>query len=84
SVENWSYAINPAAGGRTTHHAWADYRSTSNSNAVITAVQIGGEGGVSIGTDADGSSELCTGQACEKITPDSDIGRQSWRVVGGQ
>lgn len=83
-VENWSYAINPATGGRTKHHAWTDYRSTNNSDTVITAVKMPGEGGISIGTDSDGSSELCTGQECKKITPDSDIGRQTWRVVGGQ
>ncbi len=84
-VENWSYAINPTTGGRTSHHAWTDYRSTSDPNTVITAVKMSGEGGISIGTDSDGTSELCTGQECKKITPDpASMGRQSWRVVGGQ
>lgn len=84
-VENWSYAINPATGGRTSHHAWTDYRSTSDPDTVITAVKMPGEGGISIGTDSDGSSELCTGQECKKITPDpASMGRQSWRAVGGQ
>src|SRR5690606_27822433 len=84
-VENWSYAINPATGGSTAHHAWTDYRSTNDPNTVITAVKMPGEGGISIGTDSDGSSELCTGQECKKITPDpTSMGRQSWRVVEEQ
>ena len=82
-VENWSYAINPATGGRTTHHVWGDYRSTNNPDTVITAIKMDGEGGVSIGTDADGSSKLCTGQECGPIPGDPGIGRQTWRVVGG-
>ncbi len=84
-VENWSYAINPATGGRTSHHAWNDYRSTGDPSTVITAIKMDGEGGLSIGQRPDKKFELCTGAACNEITPDpSSIGRQSWRVVEGQ
>ncbi len=86
-VENWSYAINPATGGRTTHHAWNDYRSSTNPSQVITAIRMDGEGGLTIGQEPDGQFVLCTGGAeCEAIEPDpASIGRQSWRVVeGGQ
>lgn len=84
-VENWSYAINPATGGRTMHHAWTDYRSTADPTKPVTAVKMGGEGGLSIGQRPDKKFELCTGLACNEITPDpASIGRQSWRVVGGQ
>lgn len=84
-VDNWSYAINPATGGRTKHHAWTDYRINTNPNTIIAAVKMGGEGGLSIGQRADKRFELCTGSECNEITPDpASIGRQSWRVVGGQ
>lgn len=84
-VDNWSYAINPTTGGRTTHHAWTDYRTSDNTNTVITAVKMDGEGGLSIGQRPDKKYELCTGTTCEEITPDpASIGRQSWRVVEGQ
>lgn len=84
-VDNWSYAINPTTGGRTMHHAWTDYRTTDNTNTVITAVKMDGEGGLSIGQRPDKKYELCTGTTCEEITPDpASIGRQSWRVVEGQ
>lgn len=84
-VENWSYAINPSTGGRTQHHAWTDYRNLGSPNTVITAVRMGGEGGLTIGQRPDKKFELCTGITCEEITPDpASIGRQSWRVVEGQ
>lgn len=84
-VENWSYAINPATGGRTSHHAWNDYRSPSDPTKVITAIRMDGEGGISIGQRPDKKFELCTGAVCNEITPDpASIGRQSWRVVEGQ
>lgn len=84
-VQNWSYAINPATGGRTSHHAWNDYRSPSDPTKVITAIRMDGEGGISIGQRPDKKFELCTGAVCNEITPDpSSIGRQSWRVVEGQ
>lgn len=84
-VDNWSYAINPATGGRTKYHAWTDYRIKTSPNTIIAAVKMGGEGGLSIGQRADKRYELCTGAVCNEITPDpASIGRQSWRVVGGQ
>ncbi len=84
-VENWSYAINPATGGRTSHHAWNDFRSVADPAKVITAIRMDGEGGLSIGQRPDKKFELCTGATCNEITPDpASIGRQSWRVVEGQ
>ncbi len=81
-VENWSYAINPATGGRTLHHAWTDYRNTDSPKVPITAVKMDGEGGLSIGQRPDKKFELCTGEECKEITPDpASIGRQSWRMV---
>lgn len=81
-VENWSYAINPATGGRTLHHAWTDYRNKGNPKTSITAVKMDGEGGLSIGQSPDKKFELCTGSECKEITPDRvSIGRQSWRMV---
>lgn len=81
-VENWSYAINPATGGRTLHHAWTDYRNTDSPKVPITAVKMDGEGGLSIGQRPDKKFELCTGVECKEITPDpASIGRQSWRMV---
>lgn len=84
-VDNWSYAIDPTTGGRTSHHAWTDFRSTSDpTGTVITAVKMDGEGGLSMGQKPDKSFELCTGTECTDITPDpASIGRQSWRVVEG-
>ena len=83
-VENWLYAINPATGGRTLHHAWTDYRNVDSPNTVITAVRMDGEGGLSIGQRPDKKFELCTGATCNEITPDpASIGRQGWRVVEG-
>lgn len=84
-VDNWTYAINPATGGRTLHHAWTDYRKKDDSGQVITAVKMDGEGGISIGQRADKKHELCTGGMCNTITPDpASLGRQSWREVEEQ
>lgn len=84
-VDNWSYAINPATGGRTLHHAWTDYRNSDDPSVPVTAVKMDGDGGLSIGQRPDKKFQLCTGVECEEITPDpSSIGRQSWRAVGGQ
>ena len=76
-VQNWSYAINPATGGRTSHHAWNDYRSPSDPTKVITAIRMDGEGGISIGQRPDKKFELCTGEACNEITPDPPVGRKA-------
>ncbi len=83
-VDNWSYAIDPVTGGRTLHHAWTDFRSTSVNTQVITAVKMDGEGGLSLGQKPDSGYEVCTGGTCNDVTPDpASIGRQSWRIVEG-
>lgn len=84
-VDNWSYAIDPTTGGRTKHHAWIDYRSSTDPHStVITAVKMDGEGGLSVGQRPDKGYELCTGGECNSIAPDpASIGRQSWRIAEG-
>lgn len=77
----WHYAINPATGGHTLHHAWTEYR-TQKPGQIIAGLNIQGEGGITIVQRPDGTFELCTGTTCEKISPDpASIGRQTWRVV---
>lgn len=81
-VENWTYAINPYTGGRTQHHVFVDFRSSKNSDTVISAIRQDGEGGITIGQTPDNQYEACTGLECIKVIPDpSSIGRQSWRKV---
>lgn len=81
---SWAYAINPATGGRTLHHAWTLYRTQAPSQ-VVAGLNISGEGGITIAQRPDGSFELCTGTTCESISPDpSSVGRQSWRLAEGQ
>ncbi|CAM5263832.1 PilY1 beta-propeller domain-containing protein OS=Stutzerimonas stutzeri OX=316 GN=UF78_03760 PE=3 SV=1 [Stutzerimonas stutzeri] len=81
-VENWTYAINPYTGGRTQHHVFVDFRSSENSDTVISAIRQDGEGGITIGQRPDNPYEACTGLECIKVIPDpSSIGRQSWRKV---
>lgn len=83
-VDNWTYAIDPVTGGRTTHHAWIDFRSNSDDKTVITAIKMDGEGGLSIGQKPDHNFEICTGGICNLTQPSPDsMGRQSWRLVEG-
>lgn len=79
-ASNWTYAINPFTGGRTSHHAF-DYKTQGGD--VISGVTQSGEGGFSISSDNDGGYDLNTGNESINIYPDpTSIGRQSWRIVG--
>src|SRR5699024_9930837 len=73
---SWHYAINPATGGHTLHHAWTEYR-TQKPGQIIAGLNIPGEGGITVAQRADGGFELCTGTTCEQISPDGSIGRQT-------
>ena len=84
-TSNWSYAINPFTGGRTSQRAF-DYTPTSNvGTSVVSAVSQGGEGGGSLAQNPDGGYQFCTGQECVPVFPDpGSIGRQSWRRLEEQ
>lgn len=75
---NWLYAINPATGGRTLHHA-LDTRTAAG--AIVSGIKFGSEGGVSISQNETGFTANAPGDS-EAITPPADsMGRQSWRMV---
>lgn len=75
---NWLYAINPSTGGRTLHHAF-DTRGAND--LILSGIQFGTEGGVSIGQDEEGYKAFAPGDL-EPISPDpSSLGRQSWRMI---
>lgn len=89
-VENWTYAIDPASGGRTRYHVFSDFRSVNNPGTVISSVRQDGEGGITP-TGGDSSGGLgggggegsgCTSSECLKLNlgPKS-FGRQTWRKV---
>lgn len=82
---NWTYAINPFTGGRTSHNAF-DYKPTTDIGTTnISAVRQDGEGGGTLSQDSDGTYQYCTGQECLNIYPDpASLGRQSWRRVEGE
>lgn len=74
----WLYAINPATGGRTVHHAF-DTRTANH--GIVSAIKFGSEGGVSISQNETGFTANAPGDS-EPITPPAEsMGRQSWRVV---
>ncbi len=74
----WLYAINPATGGRTLHHAF-DTRAANE--GIVTAIKFGSEGGVSISQSEKGFTANAPGDT-EAIAPPADsMGRQTWRVV---
>lgn len=77
---NWLYAINPFTGGRTLHHAF-DTRSGENNDIIVSGIQFGTEGGVSLGQDEEGYKAFAPGDF-EPISPDpSSLGRQTWRMI---
>ncbi len=77
---NWLYAINPFTGGRTLHHAF-DTRSGENNDIIVSGIQFGTEGGVSLGQDEEGYKAFAPGDL-EPISPDpSSLGRQTWRMI---
>lgn len=74
----WLYAINPATGGRTLHHAF-DTRAANE--GIVTAIKFGSEGGVSISQSEKGFTANAPGDT-EAISPPADsMGRQTWRMV---
>ncbi|MFB1010185.1 MAG: PilC/PilY family type IV pilus protein, partial [Thiopseudomonas sp.] len=75
---NWTYAINPATGGRTTHHAF-DTRGADGS--IVSAIRFGTEGGVSITQDETGFGILDPSGKEGLYPPPSSLGRQSWRMI---
>lgn len=49
---NWLYALNPATGGRTTHHAFdTRIQNPNGSVTLVSAIKLGNEGGLSLGQD---------------------------------
>lgn len=74
----WLYAINPATGGATAHHAF-DTRTTET--GIVSAIQFGSPGGV----DLDQVEQDFTAHASddqERLAPPPEsIGRQSWRMI---
>ncbi len=84
-ASNWTYALNPFTGGKTLFHAF-DLRQVSDTGdtSVVSGIKQDGEGGITITQNPDGSYNACTGLVCEEIFPDpASIGRQTWRIVGG-
>lgn len=81
-AKNWTYAINPFTGGRTSHNAF-DYSPTTDIGTTnISAVRQDGEGGGTLSQDSDGTYQYCTGQECVNVYPDpASLGRQSWRRI---
>ena len=74
----WLYAVNPATGGRTLHHAF-DTRAANE--GIVTAIKFGSEGGVSISQSEKGFTANAPGDT-EAISPPADsMGRQTWRMV---
>ncbi len=75
---NWLYAINPATGGRTLHHA-LDTRTADD--GIVSAIKFGSEGGVSISQNEKGFKANAPGDEEAITPPPSSMGRQSWRIV---
>lgn len=49
---NWLYALNPATGGRTKHHAFdTRIKNPNGSYTLVSAIKLGSEGGLSLGQD---------------------------------
>lgn len=81
-TSNWSYAVNPYTGGRTSQRAFDYSPSADVGTNVISGVRQDGEGGGSLSQNPDGGYQYCTGQECVTVYPDpSSIGRQSWRRI---
>lgn len=82
---NWTFAINPFTGGRTSQYSF-DYRPTTDVGTTnISAVRQDGEGGGTVSQNPDSSYQYCTGQECTNIYPDpASLGRQSWRRANEQ
>lgn len=75
---NWLYAINPATGGRTLHHA-LDTRTAAG--AIVSGIKFGSEGGVSISQNETGFTANAPGDSEAIAPPAQSMGRQTWRMV---
>lgn len=80
---NWMYALNPATGGRTRHHAFdTRIQNPDGSYTLVSAIKLGAEGGLALGQD-----ELGITAFGETIDPDGMSGRLrgnragSWRMI---
>lgn len=74
---NWYYAINPATGGRTLHHAFDTRAKDGDKDVIVSAIKYGTEGGVPLSQDEEGFKI-----GDERVfPPPASIGRQSWRIV---
>ncbi|HUH58432.1 MAG TPA: PilC/PilY family type IV pilus protein, partial [Pseudomonadales bacterium] len=74
----WLYAINPATGGTTLHHAF-DTRTADQ--GIVSGIKFGSEGGASISQSEKGFTANAPGDT-EAISPPADsMGRQTWRMV---
>ena len=52
---NWLYALNPATGGRTRHHAFdSRLKDPAQSHIPVSGIKLGAEGGLSLGQDEEG------------------------------
>lgn len=75
---NWTYAINPATGGRTLHHAF-DTRAANN--AIVSGIKFGSEGGTSFRPSETGTKLTMPGDEENIYLPPTSMGRQTWRMV---
>ena len=81
-ASNWTYAINPATGGRLPHNALLLTAPSLDLGVFPSAQKQSGEGGLTIAQKPDGTFEACSGTTCADLAPDSrSIGRQTWRMV---
>jgi type IV pilus assembly protein PilY1 len=48
---NWLYALNPATGGSTLHHAFDTRIKDQNGETIVSAIKLGAEGGLSLSQD---------------------------------
>lgn len=74
----WLYAINPATGGATAHHAF-DTRTAET--AIVSAIQFGSPSGVDLGQDAQGFVARSSDDQERLTPPPESMGRQSWRMI---
>lgn len=76
-ASSWLYAIDVRSGGVTDHHVF----DTRAGNTILSGIEFGSEGGVSISQDEGGYRANAPGDV-EPLVPDpSSLGRQSWRLI---
>lgn len=75
---HWLYAINPATGGATGHHVFAQQTAE---DGIVSAIQFGALGGIDIGQSGQGFAAYAQDQQARIAPPPESVGRQSWRVI---